>query len=333
MESPHRTFIRHVSRGVPYLIIGAAMMTSWELRQDWVNGYISFRALGEFFYSASLLPPYLFDMPTMNRPAWAMSVFVLGYFIDAYYGRKISSQSTVRSLLAIMIILCFISFFILIYLLLIPITPGYPPRAYCEIEMELHVFPFFRIFEVLLGMFIGSLIYRHYWEIKESLGSYLLTNDMASFLILLFNMGWLVFLCQITGQVAFLATHGLMLAPMSFLLVAMAVDDNWLGKIGLTRLFKLLANLSLPIYLLHIPTHTYYQFTLKQMGVAVSPSSWWFVGGYFAVLIVVSFFVMALVNYVVNLHIKPFLRRRFPVPSSPRRHQHGHHEQSPAHAP
>lgn len=296
LESPRRKFFRHVRRGVPYLIIGALLAAAGDL---W-SGSPVLPTLGNFCYSISLVPPFLFDTPSLNVPAWAMSVFVLGYFIDAYFGRKLASLSTTRLLVAILAILFLTSIFMLLYVLLIPTMPAYPPRLYGSVAIQYHVFPLFRIMEVLLGMFIGSLLYRHYWEIRTAIRGSLLTNDMIWALLAILNMVCLTLLCRAGGREAFLATHGLLLAPMSLMLVAIAVDDNWAGRIGLTRIFRFLANLSLPVYLLHFPLYRYYGLLLDSLGIRIASTSWGFVAGFFIMLATVSFAVMSLVHCVLR---------------------------------
>ena len=291
-EDPFRLFLRRSMRGVPFLLIGAGLFAAKPLLLEGYSTAVFF----QFLYSISLVSPFLFDTPSLNAPAWAMSVFVMGYFIDAYFGRIIGAQSTNRSLLAIGLMGSLLSVFIFICCVLLPVSPSYLPRHYDNWSLALHVFPLPRVVEMILGMFLGSLLYRHYWQIQAAFSRCLISNGIACSLIVLFNLACLALISRMPGHLAFLATHGLLLAPLSIMLLALAVNDGWVETLRLGRLTRFLGSLTLPIYLLHVPCRGMYALAVWMFFSDVARDSWIFMAGYFTFLGVFSYSALSLVN-------------------------------------
>jgi len=278
------------------MIIGAILAVAIEVKR---HG-ISVSLFRDFLYSISLIPPFLFRAPPLNIPAWAMSVFVLGYIIDAYFGNRLSATSPGQSVFRMLIVICLLYSLTFFYSVLIPSTPSYPPKpiVWDYKMLAIHVFPLTRIFEIILGMFLGSLTYTRYFQIKAMIGITFFPHRLVTFSTIVLNTVCLTLISRMSGDSAFLATHGLLLAPMCIMLVTLAVSDDWISSSELAKLFGFMGKFSLPIYLLHHPSMLLYTTSLNLAKLSLEPDSWLFMLGYLGFLFVLSIFAMFIVHAI-----------------------------------
>jgi len=299
-QKPFQLLARHLMRGIPYMIIGATFACAIEVKQ---HG-ISVSLLLDYLYSISFIPPFFLRLPPLNGPAWAMSVFVLGYIIDAYFGHRLSAKSSGQSVFRMLIVICLLYSLTFFYGVLIPSTPSYPPKAYDFRSLAIHVFPLTRIFEIILGMFLGLLTYSRYFQVKAMIGITFFPYRLVTFSTVVWNLVCLSLISRMSGDSAFLATHGLLLVPMCVMLVTLATSDDWISSPELVKLFSFLGRLSLPIYLLHNPSMHLYTTSLNLTRMSPESGSWLFVLGYFGFLSVLSIIVMFIVQAISSMVLK-----------------------------
>lgn len=299
-QKPFQLLVRHLMRGTPYMIIGATLACAIEVKR---HG-ISVRLLLDYLYSLSFIPPFLLRGPPLNAPAWAMSVFVLGYIIDAYFGQRLSAKSSGQSVVGILIAICLLYSLTFFYSVLIPSTPSYPPKAYDFRSLAIHVFPLTRIFEIILGMFLGALTYSRYFQIKAMIGITFFPHRLVTFSTVVLNAVCLALIARMSGDSAFLATHGLLLAPMCIMLVTLAASDDWISSPKLAKLFSFMGRFSLPIYLLHYPSMHLYKISLNLAKVSLESGSWLFILGYLGVLSVLSILAMFIVFAISSMALR-----------------------------
>ena len=292
-ENPLVLFARHLKRAAPYMVAGSSLMAVMRVAQH-VN---PLRVVLEFLYSNSLIPPFLLTIPSLNRPAWAMSVFALGYLINAFCGDWLGARSTKQGVFLTLLLAGMMYSLVFLYGVLIPDSPAYPPRTYSAMHKAIHIFPLSRVFEVILGMLLGSLVHRKFFQIKGVMGSLPMMSDkLMAILIVVFNLVCLALISTVSGKLAFLLTHGLLLIPSCMMLVALAVSDDWVSKLGLVRIFTFLGNLSIPLYLLHWPSHVIYARFVRRSGLDLDNRSWMYMLLYFSLLFILSVVLMGLLR-------------------------------------
>jgi peptidoglycan/LPS O-acetylase OafA/YrhL len=220
-----------------------------------------------------LLNPYMGIYPLLDGPAWAMSVFIPGYAIDAWGGAWISRLRS-RTLAVTIVVLLLLSAGV--FFLAVSIQGfdglGYPPRKYTALETFLHIFPPLRILEIIAGILLGLFVHRKYYEIERLVQKMGGSDFVQSAILLLLSIG-LVLGCQANQSFAFFATHGLLAIPLVGFIIACSMNNGFLSAMGSTKLGKQLPKLSIAIYLLHWPLFAYYDklFT-KYTGVNASMS-------------------------------------------------------------
>jgi peptidoglycan/LPS O-acetylase OafA/YrhL len=292
---PLQLLARHLFRAGPYVLIGAAIAGAFEAKQQGLSASL----LLNYIISISLVSPFFFCFPPLNGAAWAMSVFVLGYLIDAFIGHRLCAKPTRWYVVRILSILALLYFLTLFY----PALPGsssYPPRIHGPWHSAIHIFPFPRILEVLLGMLLGAFTHGRYFQIKAMIETVVFPRQFVTLLIVALNLECLWMISRLTAATAFMATHGLLLVPMCAMLLALSVSDYWGNSSNLIKPVRFLGNLSLPIYLLHAPGMQLFRVVLELANVNLASDSWLFMFGFFGFLAALSTAMMLFVHGGTN---------------------------------
>lgn len=295
-EKSAHSFLRHLMRIVPYMLAGSALAAL--ISKD-THG-LEFRVLVKYLFSISLVFPYLQKYPPFNPPSWAMSVFVLGYFFDAFCGTRLGAISMRNRLQLLFLLTIFLYSLAIVYAFTTQDLPSYPPRINTFRHHAIHIFPLSRVLEVIQGMLLGSLTFDGYFKIQKIMKSIpFIPGILTMPLITLFNLISLFMLSYVSGKQAFLFTHGLLLVPLCVMLVAFAVSDGWVSRFGLEGLFGVMGKISLPVYLLHWPCNSIYNVLVQFARVQLTHESLVFMFGYFLFLFLSSIIMMAIIQYTL----------------------------------
>ena len=292
---PRRRFFMRCLRGVPLMVVTVTFAVPLAIIQELQNQYLmdaGLQVAQSWATSLWLLNPYMGFCPPLNWPAWAMSVFIPGYAIDAWGGTWISRRSS-RALAVAIVILLLLSAGV--YFLALSTQGfdglGYPPRKYNVFETFLHVFPPLRIIEIIAGICLGLFVNGKYHEIEKLIQKLGGPGFVQCAIFLVLSMG-LVFGCQANESFAFFSTHGLLTIPLVGFILACSMNNGLLFAVGSTKLGNQIPKLSIAIYLLHWPLFLYYQkFVEKYTAVEASMSM---------ICIVIFFMVLFFMGYYLD---------------------------------
>ena len=264
----------------------------------------------EWWRSIQLIEPWYGDKPLYNIPAWATSVFALGYLTISIGGKhflKIGEKAWIPMFATMGVSMAVTLWFVLSH-------PGelsgpyVPLKQYSPTEEVFRHYPAYRWLEILVGIFLGVWFRSNPERWKRN-------NSRLSIGLTILIPIIVVPLCMWNATSAFIITHGLLLALVVVWLAFFAADSNLLSKWGGNVWMRRISDHSVAIYFAHWPIHRVLENILIHQGWSRPLESLWYIPIYLFSLAVMGAALKWLVDKMTDplkiWLLKPIVRTNY----------------------